>query len=52
MDLIYTDSNLLDLGILKDYVLDFEIGTENDFQIMRKRNKNEFFCGKYSDIFL
>ena len=40
MDLIYTDSNLLDLGILKDYELDFEIGTENDFQITTYLDNN------------
>ena len=31
MDLIYTDENRFDLGILKDYELDFEISSENDF---------------------
>ena len=40
MDLIYTDSNLLDLGILKDYDLDFEIGSENDFQITTSLDNN------------
>lgn len=40
MDLIYTDSNLLDLGILKDYDLDLEIGTENDFQITTTLDNN------------
>ena len=40
MDLIYTDENLLDLGILKDYNLDLEIGTENDFQIITNLDNN------------
>lgn len=40
MDLIYTDENLLDLGILKDYDLDLEIGTENDFQITTTLDNN------------
>lgn len=33
MDLIYTDENLVDIGVLKNYDLDFEVGTENTFQI-------------------
>lgn len=40
MDLIYTDLNRLDIGVLKDYELDFEIGTENDFQITTSIDNN------------
>ena len=47
MDLIYTDSNRLDIGVLKDYELDFEIGTENDFQITTSIDNNVIPMGSY-----
>lgn len=47
MDLIYTDKNRLDLGILKDYELDFEIGSENDFQITTNIDNNVIPMGSY-----
>ncbi len=47
MDLIYTDENRLDLGILKDYELDFEIGSENDFQITTSTENNVIPMGGY-----
>lgn len=33
MDLIYTDSNMVDGGVLKTYELDYEIGGDNSFSI-------------------
>lgn len=47
MDLIYTDKNRLDLGILNDYELDFEIGSENDFQITTTTDNNVIPMGSY-----
>ncbi len=47
MDLIYTDKNRIDLGILKDYELDFEIGSENDFQITANTENNVIPIGGY-----
>ena len=47
MDLIYTDKNLLDAGILTDYELDLEIGNENDFQITIPVENNVISIGAY-----
>ena len=47
MDLFYTDENRLDIGILKDYELDFEIGSENDFQITTSIDNNVIPIGSY-----
>ncbi|MDQ5984288.1 MAG: hypothetical protein RUMPE_01335 [Eubacteriales bacterium SKADARSKE-1] len=47
MDLIYTDKNLLDMGILTDYELDLEIGSENDFQITTTTENNVIPIGAY-----
>lgn len=47
MDLIYTDKNLLDLGVLTDYELDLEIGNENDFQITTPTQNNVISIGAY-----
>ena len=47
MDLIYTDKNLLDAGILTDYELDLEIGNENDFQITTPVENNVISMGSY-----
>lgn len=34
MDLIYTDKNLKDIGVLKDYSLDFDMNVDKDFEIV------------------
>lgn len=47
MDLIYTDKNWRDIGILKDYELDLEIGNENDFQITTSIENNVIPVGGY-----
>ena len=47
MDLIYTDENRIDIGILKDYELDFEIGSENNFQITTSTENNVIPMGGY-----
>lgn len=47
MDLIYTDKNRIDIGILKDYELDFEIGSENNFQITTSTENNVIPMGGY-----
>ena len=47
MDLIYTDAERLDAGVLKDYELDFEIGSENDFQITTSLDNNVIPMGAY-----
>ncbi len=47
MDLIYTDENRIDIGILKDYELDFEIGSENSFQITISAENNVIPMGGY-----
>ncbi len=47
MDLIYTDKKRLDIGVLKDYELDFEIGSENDFQIATSLDNNVIPMGAY-----
>lgn len=47
MDLIYTETKRLDIGVLKDYELDFEIGSENDFQITTSLDNNVIPMGAY-----
>lgn len=47
MDLIYTDIKRLDIGVLKGYELDFEIGSENDFQITTSLDNNVIPMGAY-----
>lgn len=47
MDLIYTDKNLVDAGVLTDYELDLEIGSENDFQITTPSSNNVISIGAY-----
>ena len=47
MDLIYTDENRIDIEILKDYELDFEIGSENSFQITISAENNVIPMGGY-----
>ena len=47
MDLIYIDENRIDIGILKDYELDFEIGSENNFQITTSTENNVIPMGGY-----
>lgn len=44
MDLIYADSNLIDLGVLQDYSLDIEYGNNstNDFEV--KVQKDNHVC--------
>lgn len=47
MDLIYTDQNRLDIAVLRDFELDFEIGTENNFEIRTSMDNNVVPVGSY-----
>ena len=47
MDLIYIDTERLDTRVLKGYELDFEIGSENDFQITTSLDNNVIPMGAY-----
>lgn len=47
MDLIYTDKNRVDIGVLKHYDLDFEVGSENTFQIETNIDNDVIPMGGY-----
>lgn len=47
MDLIYTDKNRIDIAVLRNYELDFEVGTENTFQFKTTINNSVIPIGGY-----
>lgn len=51
MDLIYTDANRADVGVLHDYTFDLAFGSdENDFEL--KVSTNNHCCGKGSLVYI